>query len=68
MLSQIENDLAVPSMKTLEYLAATLGVSVSWLLADEAAERLPPRPRAVSHRGSCRLSGAVGTKFCRRCG
>ena len=45
MLSQIENDLAAPSMKTLEYLAATLGVTAGWLLADEtsdeAAERLP---------------------------
>ena len=50
MLSQIENDLAVPSMKTLEYLAATLGVSVSWLLADEAAERLP-RARALYRTG-----------------
>ena len=45
MLSQIENDLAAPSMKTLEYLSATLGVTAGWLLADEtsdeAAERLP---------------------------
>ena len=44
-LSQIENDLAQPSMRTLEYLAAALGVTAGWLLADdasdEAAERLP---------------------------
>ena len=50
MLSQIENDLAMPSMKTLEYLAATLGVTAGWLLADDAsdaaAERLP-RARAL---------------------
>ena len=50
MLSQLENDLAAPSMKTLDYLAARLGVTVSWLLADDAsdaaAERLP-RARAM---------------------
>ena len=50
MLSQLENDLARPSMKTLEYLAATLGVTAGWLLADEAsdaaAEKLP-RARAL---------------------
>lgn len=32
MLSQIENGQATPSMKTLEHIAATLEVSVSWLL------------------------------------
>jgi len=32
MLSQIENGQATPSMKTLEHLAKTLDVSVSWLL------------------------------------
>ena len=39
MLSQIENDLAQPSMRTLEYLAQTLGVEPGWLLgtASEAA-------------------------------
>ncbi|MBQ7565928.1 MAG: helix-turn-helix transcriptional regulator [Oscillospiraceae bacterium] len=36
MLSQIENDLAAPSMKTLAYLAETLGVSEGWLLTDES--------------------------------
>ena len=35
MLSQIENDLASPSVGTLEYLASVLGVKLSWLLADE---------------------------------
>lgn len=35
MLSQIENDLASPSVKTLEYLAQTLDVRAGWLLEDE---------------------------------
>lgn len=38
MLSQLEHDLASPSMGTLEYLASVLGVSLSWLLADEKEE------------------------------
>lgn len=37
MLSQIENDLATPSVKTLKYLAETLGVSESWLMTDSAS-------------------------------
>lgn len=44
MLSQIENDQAQPSMRTLEHLAQVLDVSVGWLLSDEqtdaALERL----------------------------
>ena len=44
MLSQIENDQAAPSMRTLEHLAQVLDVSVGWLLSDEqtdaALERL----------------------------
>lgn len=35
MLSQIENDLASPSVGTLQYLASVLGVKLAWLLADE---------------------------------
>lgn len=35
MLSSIENGAANPSIKTLEYLAERLGVSVSYLLSDE---------------------------------
>lgn len=35
MLSQLENDAASPSVKTLEYLAAVLGVRVGWLLGDQ---------------------------------
>ena len=38
MLSQIENDLAKPSLPTLEYLAQVLEVSVGWLMADENAD------------------------------
>ena len=38
MLSQIENDLASPSVGTLEYLASVLNVRLSWLLADEQEE------------------------------
>lgn len=36
MLSQLENDSASPSVKTLEYLAAVLEVSVGWLLGEES--------------------------------
>lgn len=36
MLSQIENGSAKPSMKTLQYLAARLGKSVSYFLEEEA--------------------------------
>ena len=38
MLSQIENDLASPSVGTLEYLASVLNVRLSRLLADEQEE------------------------------
>ena len=38
MLSQIENDLASPSVGTLEYLASVLNVRLSWLLASEQEE------------------------------
>ena len=38
MLSQLENDLASPSVGTLEYLASVLGVQAAWLLADEKEE------------------------------
>lgn len=34
MLSQIENDSATPSVKTLEYLAGRLGLSASYLMSD----------------------------------
>ena len=62
MLSLIENDLSAPSMKTLEYLAAALGVTAGWLLADdasdEAAERLP-RARAMLREGDHRGCAAL---------
>ena len=35
MLSQLENDLASPSVRTLEYLADALDVSVGWLLEQD---------------------------------
>lgn len=38
MLSQIENDVASPSVGTLEYLAGQLGVRAGWLLEDAAEE------------------------------
>lgn len=45
MLSQIENDVASPSVGTLEYLAARLGVRAGWLFEDAqtggAAQKLP---------------------------
>ena len=37
MLSQLENDLASPSVRTLMYLAQVLDVSVGWLL-NEASD------------------------------
>ena len=40
MLSQIENDLASPSVGTLEYLASVLNVRLSWLLADEQEDMI----------------------------
>ena len=41
MLSQLENDLASPSVRTLEHLADALGVSVGWLLeSDPVREKL----------------------------
>lgn len=39
MLSQIENDQAKPSMRTLEHLAAALEVSVGWLLSPDDVEQ-----------------------------
>ena len=45
MLSQIENDLASPSMRTLEHLAQALGVSVGWLLSDEQTDAAMERMR-----------------------
>ena len=43
MLSQLENDLASPSVGTLEYLASVLGVQAAWLLADEKEEEAAGR-------------------------
>lgn len=41
MLSQLENDLASPSVRTLEHLSSVLCVSMGWLLEENpAAERL----------------------------
>lgn len=45
MLSQIENDQASPSMRTLEHLAQALGVSVGWLLSDEQTDATMERMR-----------------------
>ena len=45
MLSQIENDQASPSMRTLEHLAQALGVSVGWLLSDEQTNAVMERMR-----------------------
>ena len=45
MLSQIENDQASPSMRTLEHLAQALGVSVGWLLSDEQTDAAMERMR-----------------------
>ena len=68
MLSQLENDLASPSVGTLEYLASVLGVQAAWLLADEkeeeaagthrAAARVLPRRRLGRLPGACTGSAA----------
>ena len=42
-LSQIENDLAQPSMRTLEYLAAGLGVDAGWLMTQEDGDAAQAR-------------------------
>ena len=42
-LSQIENDLAQPSMRTLEYLAAGLGVDAGWLMTQEDGDAAQTR-------------------------
>lgn len=47
MLSQIENDIASPSVGTLEYLAQRLGVRAGWLLErDETDGETQALPRA----------------------
>ena len=56
MLSQIENDLAQPSMRTLEYLAAMLNVDAGWLLSGEDGGGAAVQPQL--HRGLVR-GGAV---------
>ena len=50
MLSQIENDQATPSMRTLEHLARTLDVSVGWLLSDEQTDAALDRMRKARAR------------------
>lgn len=42
-LSQIENDLTQPSMRTLEYLAAGLGVDAGWLMTQEDGDAAQKR-------------------------
>ena len=65
MLSQLENDLASPSMRTLEHLAGVLGVSVGWLLSDEQTDAALSRMRkakalyeAADDEGCLALFGA----------
>ena len=51
MLSQIENDVASPSVGTLEYLAQRLGVRAGWLLEhDETDSEALPRAREFLHQ------------------
>ena len=59
MLSQIENDLASPSVGTLEYLASVLNVRLSWLLADEQDEAEAERTQQLRDRLK-RAAGAGG--------
>lgn len=48
MLSQIENGLAAPSMKTLEYLAAALQVTVGTLMGESTANELSGAKQALA--------------------
>lgn len=50
MLSQIENDLASPSVGTLEYLASVLDVKLAWLLADEQEQAALARTQQLRER------------------
>ena len=60
MLSQIENDAAAPSVRTLEYLAERLGVSVSDLLETESdkdrMEQAREQYRAMRYAEAYRLA------------
>lgn len=50
MLSQIESGSALPSMKTLAYLASVLGMPLSVLMADESGEDLfPSQGKPLDH-------------------
>lgn len=49
MLSQIEHDAARPSMRTLEHLARTLGVSLGWLLEDTPLDPAAVLTKAREH-------------------
>lgn len=51
MLSQLENDLASPSVKTLEYLADVLGVTPGWLLEENPVQECLAEARAAYSRG-----------------
>jgi len=69
MLSQLEHDLASPSVKTLLYLAETLGVSAGWLLDEKATadsflitEQAKDAYRRGAYAGCLELlSGVEGT-------
>ena len=68
MLSQLENDLASPSVATLEYLASVLDVKLSWLLADEQEQarmerrqQLHARLRAGDYAGCLALAPDDGS-------
>jgi serine/threonine protein kinase len=55
MLSQLENDQASPSVKTLSYLSQRLGVSISWLLDDvpfENGNALTEQARELYRQGA----------------
>lgn len=54
MLSQLENDQASPSVKTLEHLAAALGVTVGWLLEDDPVRETLAQARKAFEQGEFR--------------
>lgn len=57
MLSQLENDQASPSVRTLEHLASVLGVTMGWLLEPDPAREGLAQAREAFRQGD--LLGCV---------
>lgn len=53
MLSQLEHDLASPSLKTLEYLSAVLQVPISWLVGEKEPEQAHQQMKEAKRLFAC---------------